>query len=342
MRNRNVVLTIIIAVFVIIIYTLYGGYKAKMLVIDGLNATSIRIMNEKIYVTNSSNNIFMATIPKLQAKKIKSLDFQEVDIISYNSIIHDYYSQKLSKIQGIGSFELNKGYRISKINEYVVNKVVISDLFSEHSFIVALLSDGQIITCGDNDYGQLGNGTTVKSSAPVILNLKQNFIDIAVMDRTALAVDSTGALWVWGDNRAGACIIDGADFVLEPHKLDLGEKITAVYSSQMHSFALSESGNIYSWGETVEVLGSDKIVKLPMKINTINNIVMVDTQQLTATALDADGSVFLWGKNYNLGQNYDYNYSPIKIYSSDGVKDISITPIGVAVIENNGVLRFIR
>ena len=73
-----------------------------------------------------------------------------------------------------------------------------------------ITQDGALYTLGDNDQGILGNGNApVASNTPV--KILEN-ISYAAFSRShmtgythAAAVKEDGTLWMWGDNRAGAC-----------------------------------------------------------------------------------------------------------------------------------------
>ena len=71
-------------------------------------------------------------------------------------------------------------------------------------FSLALKEDGTVWSWGDNNYyGQLGNGTTVSRSNPGIINGLENIISVSAGVNHCLAADSSGRVWVWGDNSFG-------------------------------------------------------------------------------------------------------------------------------------------
>ena len=70
---------------------------------------------------------------------------------------------------------------------------------SDHSG--AIKTDGSLWTWGNNEYGQLGNGTTTNSSIPV--KIMDNVKMVSLGGRHGAAVKADGSLWTWGNNEHG-------------------------------------------------------------------------------------------------------------------------------------------
>ena len=68
---------------------------------------------------------------------------------------------------------------------------------------LALRSDGTVWAWGDNDFGELGDGTTMTRYAPVQVGGLPAIHSIAAGAIYSLALDRTGRVWVWGSNDAG-------------------------------------------------------------------------------------------------------------------------------------------
>jgi alpha-tubulin suppressor-like RCC1 family protein len=70
---------------------------------------------------------------------------------------------------------------------------------------VAILANGSVWSWGDNDRGQLGNGTRVSSSVPQRVDVPQGvtFVRVSSGGYASYAIDGSGRLWTWGDNRSG-------------------------------------------------------------------------------------------------------------------------------------------
>ena len=85
----------------------------------------------------------------------------------------------------------------------------VAEVGSSNSTEYALLTNGSLYAWGKGNDGQLGDGGTVNSfTTPVQVRFPAG-VQIASIPRdampydTALAVDTTGRVWGWGDNYGG-------------------------------------------------------------------------------------------------------------------------------------------
>jgi alpha-tubulin suppressor-like RCC1 family protein len=72
---------------------------------------------------------------------------------------------------------------------------------SSHS--LALRSDGTLWAWGNNENGQLGNGTTTNSPAPTQVGTDANWQRIGAGNNQSVALRTDGTLWAWGSNSYG-------------------------------------------------------------------------------------------------------------------------------------------
>jgi alpha-tubulin suppressor-like RCC1 family protein len=70
---------------------------------------------------------------------------------------------------------------------------------------VAILTNGAVWAWGDNDRGQLGDGTRTSSDVPLHVDVPKgvSFAAVSSGGFASYAVDGSGRLWAWGDNRSG-------------------------------------------------------------------------------------------------------------------------------------------
>ena len=123
-------------------------------------------------------------------------------------------------------------------------------------FSIAIGSDGNLYSWGNNDSGQLGRDTSTtpenKPGKVSIPESDQNIIQASAGQSYCLAIDSHGNLYSWGHNDSGqlgrdASIIPGK----KPGKLPPPtERVSFAQASAgvASSLAMGSDGNLYSWG----------------------------------------------------------------------------------------------
>ena len=76
---------------------------------------------------------------------------------------------------------------------------------SKNGQTIAILQNGEVWAWGNNDRGQLGIGTQLDSGVPVRVQVPKGvtFVKVNSGGYASYAIDSTGKLWAWGDNKAG-------------------------------------------------------------------------------------------------------------------------------------------
>jgi len=103
---------------------------------------------------------------------------------------YNYYGQ-------LGNGTTTSSYTPVKVTG-LPNDVIAISAGSYHS--LALTSSGDVYAWGDNYYGQLGDGTTTKSSTPKKITTISGIVQISAGYGYSLAVASNGDLYVWGRN----------------------------------------------------------------------------------------------------------------------------------------------
>jgi alpha-tubulin suppressor-like RCC1 family protein len=97
---------------------------------------------------------------------------------------------------------------------------------------VAILATGSVWAWGDNDRGQLGDGTRVSSDVPVRVDVPKGvtFVTVGSGGYASYAIDRSGQLWAWGDNRSGQLGI-GSVVVVATKPVSVGIRMTQVSST---------------------------------------------------------------------------------------------------------------
>ena len=186
-------------------------------------------------------------------------------------------------------------------------------------YSLALGSDGNLYSWGDNSSGQLGTGSTDYSphSTPSKGSMPTDgtkFTQISAGNYHSLAMGTDGNLYSWGDNSLGqlgraltstSTLNDGT-----PHKVNLPagvRRFTQVIAGGDNSLAMGTDGNLYSWGDNSKGQlgrsasstqdGTPRRVAMPAGI-TITQV-RIEGGYLGgyAQALGSDGNLYSWGDN---------------------------------------------
>jgi RHS repeat-associated protein len=119
-------------------------------------------------------------------------------------------------------------------------------------FSMALLSDGSVRTWGNNEQGELGNGTTTASNAPVIVNELSSVTAIAADDVFSLALLSNGTVKAWGNNSGGELGDGNTTNSDVPVTVSGISNAVAIAAGGGLGLALLSNGTVVSWGENGE------------------------------------------------------------------------------------------
>ena len=118
--------------------------------------------------------------------------------------------------------------------------------------------------------------------------------------RTTLVSGTPGQSWGWGynsDGQLGDGGKDGRAAAVSLVALD-DIKLKQVSTGIDHALALTETGQVYSWGKNNDgQLGNDSIIstQTPLPLNDLNNIVAVAAGNAYSLAVKNDGTLWGWG-----------------------------------------------
>jgi alpha-tubulin suppressor-like RCC1 family protein len=101
---------------------------------------------------------------------------------------------------------------------------------------VAILANGSVWAWGDNDRGQLGVGTKVSSEVPLRVEVPNGvtFVKVSSGGYASYAIDRSGRLWAWGDNRSGQ-LGTGSRVTMATKAVSVGLRLTQVSSTAQNA-----------------------------------------------------------------------------------------------------------
>jgi alpha-tubulin suppressor-like RCC1 family protein len=169
---------------------------------------------------------------------------------------------------------------------------------------LALLSNGTVMSWGDNDAGQLGDGTKTASDVPVLVKGLTGVTAISAGSQFNLAVLSTGTVESWGNNNDGQL----GDNSFKNSDVPVAVKgltgVTDVAAGGFHSLALLRNGTVMSWGDNeVDQLGDGQDAStqsaslVPVAVDGLTDAVAIAAGQQHSLALTKSGTVEAWGDN---------------------------------------------
>jgi len=137
---------------------------------------------------------------------------------------------------------------------------IYGDPYTKDDHVLALKSDGTLWAWGANDYGQLGDGTTGRSTTPRQVGTDADWKAIAAGDDFSAALKADGTLWTWGRGQSGQLGHGGtpgpSTMLLTPAKVVTGSGVDtfdafACGSGRDSSFmlAVKTDGTLWGWGK---------------------------------------------------------------------------------------------
>jgi alpha-tubulin suppressor-like RCC1 family protein len=227
-----------------------------------------------------------------------------------------------------------------------------------HSHTCAILDDGSVKCWGSNDYGQLGDGTTVNRVAPTStasLGAGRTATSIAVGTSFSCAILDDGSVKCWGSNDYGEIGNGGSSSQYESPQgtlsLGVGRTADSISAGGNHVCVILDDGSVKCWGRGNQgQLGRGSTddgsgpTDSPVDLGTGRTATAISAGSHTTCAVLDDGSVKCWGSN-DYGQLGDGTttdrLSPVATSSlGTGRTAISVTAGGVstcAILDDGSV-----
>jgi alpha-tubulin suppressor-like RCC1 family protein len=207
------------------------------------------------------------------------------------------------------------------------------------NFSVALHEDGTVSVWGENNDGQLGNGSRggevfLPQKVP---NLNQ-VTDVIAAGDYAMAIREDGTVWAWGTQAAVAGMIEGSydeemERRLTPFQIEGLSDVKAIAGGFRFALVLLEDGTVWAWGyndhgEVGDGTSGKADYRVdPVQVKSLTNVIDISTSALSSMALREDGTVWMWGWNANgvLGNGTfsDNEAAPAQVIGLSDVKAIS-------------------
>ncbi|WP_239519320.1 S-layer homology domain-containing protein [Bifidobacterium ramosum] len=174
----------------------------------------------------------------------------------------------------------------------------------------AIDRDGYLWTWGDNEYGQVGDGTTNTRLTPYKVqgpkNVKTYNDGYDGHYVTRYAITANGELWTWGDNSYGQVGNGGktgigTDSWLTPYKVPLPMAVKDAEIRNGAMYAVTVDGRLWAWGDNLYgQLGDPSAGEgqtTPHQVPGLTGVTLMDAplNVLTMFVTTGDGSLWAWG-----------------------------------------------
>ncbi|HRG59249.1 MAG TPA: T9SS type A sorting domain-containing protein [Bacteroidia bacterium] len=170
-----------------------------------------------------------------------------------------------------------------------------------HSLVIC--NDGTVKTFGENDTGQLGNGTNVDSNTPITPGLS-NCAAVSgggdQLEAHSMALKDDGSVWSWGSNLYGGLGNGSTTSISTPAQVTSISNVSAISAGGWHSTALKNDGTVWTWGWNADgQLGDGTLVDklIPTQISGLNGVTSIKAGTYHVLVLKSDGTVWAWGDN---------------------------------------------
>jgi alpha-tubulin suppressor-like RCC1 family protein len=188
----------------------------------------------------------------------------------------------------------------------------VAEVAAGGSHSLFLLKDGSVWACGNNEFGQLGNGTTTSSTTPVqvLLPAGMTVAHISAGNLFSTVLSTNGEVWDWGYNQndqLGNVTPPGQPYSDVPVQVQGlgGVDIVAINSGgnnveDGHTMALDDNHNVWTWGDNASgQLGNDTTTNsdVAVEVTGLPPISQISAGGADSMALDTSGHVWIWGDN---------------------------------------------
>ena len=209
-------------------------------------------------------------------------------------------------------------------------------------YSLAVGSDGNAYAWGNNEFGQLGNGTTTQQNTPVPVPKPAGapadftYVQADAGGYHSLAIGSDGYVYAWGLNDHGQLGNHTTSNSSTPVRVhgpgNTGEGLKAIQvaAGAWNSMALGADGTVYTWGGISKGGGYDcsspqnvpMAVKDPSDASGVLHAVQVSTSWSFDMAIGQDGYVYTWGYNTHgqIGKNTSdgsFHLTPSRVFASN-------------------------
>uniref|UniRef100_A0A8D9ALL9 Probable E3 ubiquitin-protein ligase HERC4 n=2 Tax=Cacopsylla melanoneura TaxID=428564 RepID=A0A8D9ALL9_9HEMI len=229
------------------------------------------------------------------------------------------WGQADNGVLGLGNAYDNQSVIITPVASNFPHSPVVKYVSCGRFHTLLITEAGQVYSCGNNEYGQLGHDKDNKLLNQVT-GLSQYVISHVTSGQWhSLALNDCGELFTWGADTHGQLGLETLDNkpVPSPRRVKGLASITVVQAcaGYSHCLVLTNTGELYSWGNNeYGQIGTNSSSPAVTKPTRVESLVSLPIASIFCGAnhsfvLSKSGAVYGWGKNTcgQLGLNDEQN-----------------------------------
>jgi hypothetical protein len=191
----------------------------------------------------------------------------------------------------------------------------------------AITTTGVLKCWGRNNYGQVGDGTNISKSSPVVIDSGVTYLSVSVGDDYTCAITTTHVLKCWGQNSSYFTLGDGTNINRNsPVVINFGTSFDVVSASSARTCAITSAGVLKCWGNRVGD-GTTDFRNSPQVVDSGQAYVDVSLSGLNACGLTDASTLKCWGYNGNgeLGTgNFTEYLAPVDVLTGTTFSSIAV------------------
>ena len=229
-----------------------------------------------------------------------------------------------------------------------INAQCWKSIASGENHTIAIKTDGTLWAWGNNEYGELGNNSTIESHIPIQIGTDNKWKSVSCFAESlfSIALKTDGTIWGWGHNSWGqlATVFTGNDFLV-PYQIISSNDWESIYTGDTCVIAKKTNGTLWGWGENsygqLGIGTTSSSVPTPVQIGTNTDWKVISTGDDQVLAIKNNGTLWAWGNNLYgmIGNNSTTEvHSPIQIGTDINWKTISSGDRHSLAIKTDGTL----
>lgn len=158
--------------------------------------------------------------------------------------------------------------------------------------------DGSLWAWGENNHGELGDGTKTNRFSPVHVLPGTTWKSVSAGFRHTVAIKWDGTLWAWGLNNLGQIDGTGGE-VLTPKQVGNASDWSMISAGSDYTLAIKTDGSLWAWGyNALAGLGDGTLDPKPTPQRVGTDTWKTASAGTHCLGIKTNGTLWAWGPNY--------------------------------------------